>query len=75
MTTHLLHSDSLVERRHPGVADLKRLYVSLIVWLNEAYSRHRQRAVLASLDQHRLWDIGVTREQAVYEASKPFYRK
>ena len=75
MTTHLLHANSLVARRHPGVADLKRLYVSLTVWLDEAYDRHKQRAVLASLDQHRLRDIGVTREQALREAAKPFFRK
>jgi uncharacterized protein YjiS (DUF1127 family) len=35
--------------------------------------RHRQRRMLVELSDHRLTDIGVTREQAVREAAKPFW--
>ncbi|MCP3470999.1 DUF1127 domain-containing protein [Bradyrhizobium sp. CCGUVB1N3] len=39
-------------------------------------ARHRQRKALRDLadDPHLLSDIGVTREQALQEADKPFWR-
>ncbi|MCP3467891.1 MULTISPECIES: DUF1127 domain-containing protein [unclassified Bradyrhizobium] len=38
-------------------------------------ARHRQRKALRDLadDPHRLSDIGMTREQALQEADKPFW--
>ena len=36
-------------------------------------SRWRQRRALADLPDHLLRDIGVTREQAAREASRPFW--
>lgn len=36
--------------------------------------RHRQRKALLGLDGRLLRDIGITREQAVREARKPFWR-
>lgn len=36
-------------------------------------SRWRQRRALADLPDHLLRDIGVTREQATREASRPFW--
>ena len=36
-------------------------------------ARWRQRRDLADLDEHLLRDIGVTREQATREASRPFW--
>jgi uncharacterized protein YjiS (DUF1127 family) len=38
------------------------------------YARQRQRRALLELDDRLLCDIGVTREQALQEASKPFWR-
>jgi uncharacterized protein YjiS (DUF1127 family) len=37
---------------------------------------HQQRAALRDLadDPHRLKDLGITREQALDEANKPFWR-
>jgi uncharacterized protein YjiS (DUF1127 family) len=41
-----------------------------------ARQRQRQRAVLRDLadDPHRLLDLGLTRQQALDEANKPFWR-
>ena len=36
--------------------------------------RAAQRAHLASLDDHRLKDLGIRRAEAVREAAKPFWR-
>jgi uncharacterized protein YjiS (DUF1127 family) len=36
--------------------------------------RSRQRRALASLEAHRLNDIGKTRDEALAEADKPFWR-
>jgi uncharacterized protein YjiS (DUF1127 family) len=44
-------------------------------WLG-LWTRQRQRAVLRELadDPHRLHDLGLTRQQALEEADKPFWR-
>lgn len=41
----------------------------LLTWRRRA----RQRAALADLTDHMLADIGITRAQAMGEASKPFW--
>ena len=38
-------------------------------------ARHRQRRVLAELDDALLRDIGVTRAEARAECAKPFWRR
>jgi len=44
-------------------------------WLG-LWARRRQRAALRELadDPHRLADLGLTRQQALEEADKPFWR-
>jgi uncharacterized protein YjiS (DUF1127 family) len=44
-------------------------------WLG-LWARQRQRAALRELadDPHRLSDLGLTRQQALEEADKPFWR-
>ena len=44
-------------------------------WLG-LWARQRQRAALRDLadDPHRLNDLGLTRQQALEEADKPFWR-
>jgi uncharacterized protein YjiS (DUF1127 family) len=44
-------------------------------WL-DLWARQRQRAALRELadDPHRLNDLGLTRQQALEEADKPFWR-
>jgi uncharacterized protein YjiS (DUF1127 family) len=36
--------------------------------------RSRQRQALAQLDDHLLKDTGVTRQQAIAESGKPFWK-
>jgi uncharacterized protein YjiS (DUF1127 family) len=47
------------------------LAATLRVWC----SRHRQRSALGELDDHLLKDIGVTRDEALRETAKPFWRR
>ena len=41
------------------------------LWWSE---RSRQRADLRDLDEHLLKDIGITRQQALDEANRPFWK-
>ncbi|MEH2522049.1 uncharacterized protein YjiS (DUF1127 family) [Bradyrhizobium sp. AZCC 1610] len=43
-------------------------------WCVRCSERSRQRQALAELDDHALKDIGVTRQQAIAEAAKPFWK-
>jgi uncharacterized protein YjiS (DUF1127 family) len=43
-------------------------------WCVRCSERSRQRQALAELDDHFLKDIGVTRQQAMVEAAKPFWK-
>jgi len=38
------------------------------------WDRQRQRRALLDLDAHALQDIGITREEALSEALKPFWK-
>ena len=46
----------------------------LLQWCTRCSERSRQRQALAELDDHFLKDIGVTRQQAIAEAAKPFWK-
>ena len=46
----------------------------LLDWCARCSERSRQRQALAELDDHHLKDIGVTRQQAIAEAAKPFWK-
>ena len=43
---------------------------TLVAWME----RGRSRRVLATLDDHQLHDIGVTRAEAQLESAKPFWK-
>jgi uncharacterized protein YjiS (DUF1127 family) len=45
-----------------------------LLWCVRCSERSRQRQALAELDDHHLKDIGVTRQQAIAEAAKPFWK-
>ena len=45
-----------------------------LLWGVRCSERSRQRQALAELDDHHLKDIGVTRQQAIDEAAKPFWK-
>ncbi len=47
---------------------------SLLTALKAAWRRRRSRTILAELDDFMLKDIGLTRTEAQYEASKPFWQ-
>jgi uncharacterized protein YjiS (DUF1127 family) len=47
-----------------------RLADSLVGWLQRA----RSRRVLAQMDERMLHDIGITRDAALSEHAKPFWR-
>jgi uncharacterized protein YjiS (DUF1127 family) len=43
-------------------------------WCARCSARSRQRDALSSLEDRLLEDIGVTRQQAIAEAAKPFWK-
>jgi uncharacterized protein YjiS (DUF1127 family) len=43
-------------------------------WCARCSERSRQRQALAELDDHFLKDIGKTRQEAMAEAAKPFWK-
>jgi uncharacterized protein YjiS (DUF1127 family) len=43
-------------------------------WCAQCSERSRQRQALAELDDHHLKDIGKTRQEAMAEAVKPFWK-
>jgi uncharacterized protein YjiS (DUF1127 family) len=43
-------------------------------WCARCSERSRQRQALAELDDHHLKDIGKTRQEAMAEAAKPFWK-
>ena len=49
---------------------LRRAFMAVGTWL----ARSQQRHALRMLDDHLLKDIGITREQARIESTKPFWR-
>jgi len=55
---------------HRSFADLA---VHWIVYTIECQERWRQRQALLELDDRLLRDIGISREQAIQEADKPFW--
>jgi len=58
-------------RKTPGLAGVIRgMICLLLVWQDRAKSRHQ----LAELDDRLLKDIGISRIDAHYEATKPFWR-
>jgi uncharacterized protein YjiS (DUF1127 family) len=65
----------VITRRAPSglpVDDwLERSRLLLATW----YRRARQRSQLAELGAQQLRDIGISREQAMAEAAKPFWRE
>ncbi len=69
MTTTTLRSPATVAARRGGL-----FAGGLFAWLRGVAARHESRQALARMDDRLLADIGVSRAQALYEASKPFWR-
>ncbi|MBI1206937.1 MAG: DUF1127 domain-containing protein [Azospirillum sp.] len=63
----------------PGISQLGGVSIAHLVgrWVHDVAEwrqRARQRRALLDLDDHLLEDIGMTREQAVMESRKGFWR-
>ena len=52
---------------------LRRQLTRALCTLNHWHERARQRRQLARLDAHQLRDIGISCEQALAEARRPFW--
>ncbi|MGI9378143.1 MAG: DUF1127 domain-containing protein [Methyloligellaceae bacterium] len=55
------------------VKNPRHLKIAIPCLFEQWYERWRQRADLKQLNYHMLRDIGITREQAQRESSKPFW--
>ena len=68
--------NSLADWREAAEFSHRRLGWGLrfLHWCTRCSERSRQRQALAELDDHFLKDIGVTRQQAIAEAAKPFWK-
>ena len=68
--------NSLTSWKEAAASSHRRLGWGLrfLRWYARCSARSRQRQALAELDDHFLKDIGVTRQQAIAEAAKPFWK-
>ena len=61
--------------RHDGAERYRPAWaIRFLLWCVQCSEPSRQRQALAELDDHALKDIGVTRQQAIAEAAKPFWK-
>ena len=67
------HSTQVLRLGH-GTAITTAVLPQWLATLRRMRERWRQRQDLRELDDRLLCDIGITREQAKHEASKPFWR-
>lgn len=58
-------------RAHRSVYVLGKRWIAFAILCLE---RHRQRKALLGLDGRLLRDIGITRDEAIREAKKPFWK-
>jgi uncharacterized protein YjiS (DUF1127 family) len=63
-------SISLTAARSHHLPQLSELRAAFVEWRE----RVRSRRALSSLDDRELWDMGLTRIEADYEAHKPFWQ-
>jgi uncharacterized protein YjiS (DUF1127 family) len=62
---------SVTSQRASRLSLWSRLKLAFVQLRNRAISRLE----LTSLNEHELWDIGMTRSSAEFEATKPFWRE
>jgi len=60
--------------RHVAPARKPSRLLGLLLSVEKWADRHEQRRDLASLDDHMLHDIGLSRADVEREAAKPFWR-
>lgn len=54
----------------PPAGFLRRILVTLVLWQERAAQRHH----LADIGERQLKDVGLTRDDVMREAAKPFWR-
>jgi uncharacterized protein YjiS (DUF1127 family) len=60
---------------HRGAETYRPVWeIRFLRWCARCSERSRQRQALAQLDDHHLDDIGMTRQQAIAEVAKPFWK-
>lgn len=64
-----LHTATLATRRVQSVGSTRRLLTLVLA----AMAAHRQRHILAHMDDRTLADIGLTRAEAAGESMRPFW--
>ena len=57
-----------------GLVWLRVRFFNAIAMISVWQARARQRRQLAQLEDHRLKDLGLTREEAMAQAAKPFWK-
>jgi uncharacterized protein YjiS (DUF1127 family) len=67
MSMMSLSIDAVRSHRLPHWNELRAAFI-------ESRERARSRRALLSLDDRELWDMGLTRTDARYEAHKPFWQ-
>jgi uncharacterized protein YjiS (DUF1127 family) len=58
----------------PTAAAVLRVIIGILRIISRWIDRSNQRSALAELDDHLLRDIGKSRDDALREASKPFWK-
>lgn len=72
--TQIAHSNMSFLISRPALPVLAQWAVSFAVLVTKWSMRHRTRTHLKHLSDAQLKDIGVSREDAHYEATLPFWR-
>ncbi|KIC11268.1 hypothetical protein RA19_07940 [Leisingera sp. ANG-M1] len=72
--THMAHSNMSYLISRPALPVLAQWAVSFAVVVTKWSLRHRTRKQLRKLTEAQLKDIGVTRADAHYQATLPFWR-
>ena len=62
-------------RKHPAAPVLSEIGHRALATVRRWRRRIRERAQLAAMDERMLRDIGITRLDAQYLSSKPFWRE
>jgi uncharacterized protein YjiS (DUF1127 family) len=74
MTQSTVPSPTGAPRLLPALHLRSPSLMPLLRWVLEAHERWRERRRLEEMTDRDLRDMGITRHEALHEASKPFWR-
>ncbi len=72
--SYALHPAQNAARTQRDLPTMARLMVASAVLVTAWNSRRQTRKTLAVLSDHELKDVGLSRDLAIREAAKPFWR-